>query len=253
MTTYHQILSVNKDGRDFVVGDLHGCLDLLEEQLDLQHFDTQRDRLFSVGDLTDRGLNSLGCLRLLHQPWFHAVVGNHEDMLLSHFLLRESNYHSPRDVLRNGGEWITQLSVDEEQELRDELLPLVLALPYVISVEDTRPIFHVVHAELTIADDQLSESALSQMVTELIWNRRLIREVRSATWSKRQTPEGTLATSHQPWDLGKTLRFVGHTPISVMVLHRSHLFIDGGAFLRKDGSRLHVIDIANAQDWIDER
>jgi len=252
MTTFHQVLPANKNGRDFVVGDLHGCLDLLDEQLDRQHFDTQRDRLFSVGDLADRGPNSLGCLRLLRQPWFYAVVGNHEDMLLSHFFLRGSDYHRPSDFSRNGGDWVKQLNSDEQQELRDELLPLVLALPYVITVKDAHSVFHVVHAELTIADDQLSEGGLSSMATTLTWSRRLIREVRSDTWSTRQMPDGPLAISHQPWDPGKALRFVGHTPLPKMVMHRSHLFIDGGAFLRKDGACLRVTKVATAQAWFDE-
>lgn len=180
------------------------------------------------------------------------MVGNHEDMLLSYFSIRDSDYHRPSDFSRNGGDWVTQLNADEQKDLHYELLPLVLALPYVITVKDAHSVFHVVHAELTIADDQLSESGLSSMATSLTWSRRLIREVRTETSTTRQTPEGMLTTSHQPWDSGKALRFVGHTPLSVLVMHRSHLFIDGGAYLRREGSRIHVIDVANAHAWLDE-
>src|SRR3546814_1255791 len=63
MTTYHQLLPSNDIGRDFIVGDLHGCLDLLQAELTRIEFDRSKDRLFSVGDLVDRGPDSMGCLR----------------------------------------------------------------------------------------------------------------------------------------------------------------------------------------------
>jgi len=60
-------LPTNTTGKDFVVGDLHGCYDLLESLLGAVSFDKSKDRLFSVGDLIDRGPNSLRCLRIPFQ------------------------------------------------------------------------------------------------------------------------------------------------------------------------------------------
>ena len=45
----------NALGRDFAVGDVHGCFTRLQQGLDQLGFDPTRDRLFSVGDLVDRG------------------------------------------------------------------------------------------------------------------------------------------------------------------------------------------------------
>lgn len=253
MTTYHQILPANTAGRDFVVGDLHGCLDLLEAALERQGFDKQRDRLLSVGDLIDRGPDSMGCLRLLREPWFHAVVGNHEDMLLSYLLLRESDYHRPRDIINNGGQWIARLTPDELKELHQDLLPRLLTLPYVITVDNGPDTFHVAHAELPLADKDLSESRLSNMAAALTWSRLLIGEARSGLRNKRQTSLGTLAMSPKPWKTGMALRFVGHTPSSSLLLHHSHLFIDGGAFLRENNSCLQVIEVASAQTLVSDR
>src|SRR3546814_10866998 len=84
MANVHRHLAANKVGSDFIVGDLHGCLDLLQVELDRVGFDRAKDRLFSVGDLIDRGPDSMGCLRLLREPWFFAARGNHEDMLLDY-------------------------------------------------------------------------------------------------------------------------------------------------------------------------
>jgi hypothetical protein len=79
-------LPTNKTGRDFVLGDLHGTTDLLRALMEYVAFDPDKDRIFSVGDLIDRGEDSPGGLALLLEPWFHAVLGNHEDMMMDYLL-----------------------------------------------------------------------------------------------------------------------------------------------------------------------
>jgi serine/threonine protein phosphatase 1 len=54
---------LNEKGRDFVVGDIHGCFDLLSNNLKEIGFDESVDRLFSVGDLVDRGKQSEDCIK----------------------------------------------------------------------------------------------------------------------------------------------------------------------------------------------
>ena len=46
---------LNRRGRDLAVGDIHGYFALLQQALNRVGFDPVCDRLFSVGDLTDRG------------------------------------------------------------------------------------------------------------------------------------------------------------------------------------------------------
>lgn len=70
---------VNKLGRDFIVGDIHGAYEMLARGMRAVRFNPRVDRLFSVGDLIDRGPQSLRALDFLNQPWFHAVRGNHDD------------------------------------------------------------------------------------------------------------------------------------------------------------------------------
>jgi serine/threonine protein phosphatase 1 len=60
------------------VGDIHGHFQRLQQCLEAVGFDPAVDRLFSVGDLVDRGPHSEAALDWLAQPWFHAVQGNHE-------------------------------------------------------------------------------------------------------------------------------------------------------------------------------
>ena len=51
-------IAQNTLGRDFVVGDIHGCFSTVEHALAALDCDLSRDRLFSVGDLIDHGARS---------------------------------------------------------------------------------------------------------------------------------------------------------------------------------------------------
>ena len=72
------VLPVNTKGNDYVVGDIHGHAKKLLKQLDGIGFDATVDRLICVGDLIDRGPESIEALALLNEPWFFSVLGNHE-------------------------------------------------------------------------------------------------------------------------------------------------------------------------------
>lgn len=69
-------------GRTFVIGDLHGELDKLYEAMEHVDFNYDEDLIISVGDLVDRGPNSLECFNLVYKSWFKSVRGNHEQFFL---------------------------------------------------------------------------------------------------------------------------------------------------------------------------
>lgn len=77
-----QRFGLNTRGRDFAAGDLHGCFRELEACLHGRGFDPRLDRLFCAGDLVNKGPASEEVLDWLAQPWFHAVRGNHEQIVI---------------------------------------------------------------------------------------------------------------------------------------------------------------------------
>lgn len=132
-------LPKNLTGRDFVVGDIHFKTRELHRGLQALAFDRSVDRLIAVGDLIDRGPGMLDGLKLLGEPWFYTVKGNHEQMLIDAY---RANPHLPYSA--HGARW--WMSIDEESK------PMIIAklesLPLIIEVETAHGPIGVVHADV---------------------------------------------------------------------------------------------------------
>lgn len=118
--------------RHIFIGDIQGCREELEQLLEAARYDPAADVLLPVGDLVNRGPDSLGTLRLLRRLEARPVLGNHELALFA--MLAGKRAHGPRDTME-------ELCTSPE---RDELVAWLRAAPFVRRIERTL----LVHAGL---------------------------------------------------------------------------------------------------------
>jgi serine/threonine protein phosphatase 1 len=212
----------NRIGRDLVIGDLHGCVDALRYLLREAAFDASRDRLFSVGDLIDRGEQCEEALSLIDKPWFFPVLGNHEDAMCA-----VAEGRMPRHRWYGiGGGWADSLPDDalayHAQRLRE------LPLARVVGEGDAR--FNILHAEYFGDDDELDTADFDDTVRErMLWGREL-----------------ALGTA-KPRQRALSPTYCGHTPMHEVTQIGSQVFIDTGAFIPE--GRLTMVEALSPRRW----
>lgn len=165
----HAYSALNKVGRDFVVGDLHGQVKQLFKQLAKLHFNFKSDRLFCTGDLIGKGNESIGCLNLLTEKWFLPVMGNHEQLFLLGF--KSSKFW---DLLKSdNGQWLTD-NLDRFDLLMRWKTLIEIAMPLVRTIEVNDLTIGISHASAlndwtTLQTGDLSEDDIWQT----LWSRPL--------------------------------------------------------------------------------
>ncbi len=219
--------ALNETGRDFVVGDIHGMFSSLQGLLDEVNFNESTDRLFSVGDLVDRGPESTRSLEWLAKPWFYACRGNHEQFAL------EANDPDQYElwVNHNGGRWWTEIPEDE----RSCYVEAFAKMPLAMEVETRTGRIGIVHADIprehswdTFVD--LLESGHEGATFFAMWSRNRIASVDNAV-----PVEGQIKRV-----------YCGHTPTRNVIKVHNVFYIDTGAVYCTDGyedARLTMIEI----------
>ncbi len=121
----------------YAIGDIQGCYEPLRELLRKLDFSADRDQLYLVGDLVNRGPQSLEVLRFVRalDAAARTVLGNHDLHLLA-------AHHDPQRKLRSGDTLQEVLAAPD----CDQLLDWLIAQPLIIDDTDHGNV--LVHAGL---------------------------------------------------------------------------------------------------------
>ena len=227
MTSLILQLPKNAHGRDFVVGDIHFKTNDLHRGLRALGFDLAKDRLIAVGDLIDRGAGVLDGLKLLGEPWFFGVQGNHERMLIDAY---DANPHA-RYSAHGAGWWMT--IADESKGM---IIDRLRNLPMAIEIHSDRGVVGVVHADVPAGISwpaftaQLDDVAIQEIA---LWGRdRVVKH-------RRQGVSGVwrVCTGHtwvpRPLRLGNVLALDvtggGDGSLAIYCVQDDKIYIDGVA------------------------
>ena len=216
-------LEKNKNGRDFVCGDIHGCFSYLEERLIEVGFCKNSDRLFCVGDLIDRGPESGMAADYLEMPWFYSVLGNHEEMFIESMAFTDpderedefENYIYKYNHLRNGGKWAYKkklaLKIKKLFQAIDKL-PLIIQVGDVIIAHAALPAVH------SLEDIEIDPY---NYLETILWERERRR---------KNIPPVIIP--------GISKVYVGHTIVTEPTVYGITTNIDTGAYLRYSNLRI---------------
>jgi len=190
--------------KTFIVGDIHGCLDMLRRLMDKIPWRPEKDRLIFLGDFIDRGKNSKGVVDYVLDlrrtcAQIDCLVGNHEILLLDYVDGNDRGLY-----FLNGG-WSTLESYRAGNPEGDgELIPpdhiaFYRSLQTYLELED----YYVVHAGF-----RPGVEIEKQVLEDMTW----IRE----------------PFIYSDYDFGKRVIF-GHTPFREPLVLENKIGLDTGA------------------------
>lgn len=198
----NKLIAKNERGIDYIVGDIHGCFTQLDAALDALDFDETKDRLFTCGDLVDRGPESEKVDAWLTAPWFYSTLGNHEQMAIDIF----DGFGDLGNYSYNGGDWFLKLDKEDRKYYYD----LFKQLPLIMEVQVGDGKIGIVHAECLCQDWEE-------------FKRIPIEQNDNALWGRDKISMGDAA-------LVKNIDtiYVGHTPVRQPVMLGNHHYMDTG-------------------------
>ncbi len=190
----------------FAIGDVQGCADELRALLQRLKFSADRDQLWFVGDLVNRGPQSLECLRLIRSLGDNAVVvlGNHDLHLLARAYgaeLRDNPGDTLTEVLRapdRGSllQWLLERPLAYQDPTRGELLVHAGLVPQ-WTVAQTLSLSEEVQTALLADPEQFFEHMYGdrpdQWTQQLRGTDRLRFVVNALTRLRVCSPEGRVA------------------------------------------------------------
>ena len=188
----------------FIVGDVHGCLDMLKRLMGTIGWTPETDRLIFLGDFIDRGSQSKGVVDFVleitkRSERVECLMGNHERILLDFMDGRDTNTF----FLNGGLATLNSYRTDRQKYggflIPDDHLSFFRSLKLTIELED----YYVVHAGF-----RPGVPVANQSTEDLLWIR-----------------DSFIFSNHY---FGKRVIF-GHTPFAQPLVMENKIGLDTGA------------------------
>jgi len=206
---------MSANGKTFVVGDVHGCLGMLQRLMDRIGWRPEVDRLIFLGDFIDRGSESRGVVEYVleiskRSEHVECLMGNHEKILLDFLDGRDMNTFFVNGGLATLNSYRGETPKYGGFLIPDQHLSFFRSLKLLIELDD----FYIVHAGFRPG------VPIEQQTTEdLLW----IRD--SFIFSN--------------YYFGKRVIF-GHTPFAQPLVMENKIGLDTGAVY---GNRLTCLEL----------
>jgi serine/threonine protein phosphatase 1 len=203
---------VDHSPRRIVIGDVHGHFKGLQNLFALLSID-ERDRVYFLGDLIDRGPKSAQVVELVRSRQYSCLLGNHEQMMLMAFSASGSDHFAMEAWLSAGG----RSTLDSYQDLGqlDVDLQWMSTLPAYLDLGDIWLVHAGVNPRLPLT---------AQTSQEFCWIRREFHQSQKPFFEDK-----LIVTGHTI-----TFTFPGVEP-GQLVRGAGWLDIDTGAYHPKSG------------------
>ena len=184
----------------FIIGDIHGCMDMLKRLIHKIDWRPDIDPLIFLGDYIDRGTDSKGVVDYIlelrqRSPHVRCLQGNHETLFMDYL-----DGGSTRNFLFNGGtETLDSYRENGEVVIPPAHMTFFKSLESFIELDD----YYVVHAGF-----QPGKDVAEQVPADYLWIRREF--------------------VYSEYDFGKKVIF-GHTPFSTPFITENKIGLDTGA------------------------
>ena len=201
--------------KTFIIGDIHGCLDMLKRLIDKIPWRPGQDALIFIGDCIDRGDNSKGVVDCIidlirNYPYVSCLLGNHEAMLLDYLSWKKRDLY----IANRGLTTLRSYSAENPEEDGHQIPPDHLSFYCSLEPFMELPDYYVVHAGFRPGID-----LELQILEDMIWIR-----------------EPFLSSGY---DFGKKVVF-GHTHFFKPLVMDNKIGLDTGAVY---GNRLTCVEL----------
>lgn len=165
----------------YVIGDIHGCYNILMLLLKKINFCRYQDKLIFVGDLVNRGYQSLEVLRFIKSLGDSArvVLGNH-DLYLIYIIFNSLEYffdsnHSMFSIFDSPDKYdlIHWLCLQNIMIIEDDNIIVHAGIPHIWSLSESKE--YSLHIEYILQDAKLRHKLLNNLISEnlVVWSKNL--------------------------------------------------------------------------------